>query len=1060
MIINTLFGMLFIRKELNVPGCISRRYVSAFCSWFAFFMFSLFGLAAGQINEERNFNPYNPSVLPSPFITDISQDEEGYIWVATRNGLCRFDGEDYRIFQNNPDDSTTINLDHARALLLSKKGDFWVGTFGGGLSLYNKFKETFQTFRINKGVDSDRIHKLAEAPDGKIWCATEGGLHCFDPDKRKFIPSPSALKNPELSQNLRTLWIAPDGKVWVGTNDRGLYLLDPKSNQINQFPDLQTFAIMDIENVENDLMLLGTNKGLVEFDPKSGKIRNQFVQKKDETGPVNNRIFCIQKGESNEFWLGTLDGLSIYNIDNKRFSNYKSRPFDNFSLPDNTILTLAKDRNGLIWVGTWHNGFCSTDSKKRGIYTFQYYDSKAGVQALPNIISLTEDQKENLWLASATEGLYCINMESNQIERYKHDSTNKNTIQYNHLWTVFADKISRLWIGTNSKGISKMDLKTRRIERLELIDSQQIKIPFREASTVYEDKNDKLWFGTFRGLIELDIRTNIFKKTWFMDKLGGTNKTINQILCIAQSKSGKLWIGTNGGGLVVFNPVTGSYEIYFSKSNKANDLKSNTINSIVFDENNTAFLATSGAGIMIAKDENPKKFTALTGNKTKIEKTIVALVKDYNGTIWAAGDYIYKISKPGLTFDIKSTESKFRLPPNRIQVNAGICTKAGKIIFSGSKGILTIDPNVLNFNNIPGPVRLTSFKIFDQELKTDTNISLLKNINLNHDQNYFSIRIANLAYGLNADLCQYKMEGLQDKWLNTKGHETIRFNQVPAGKYTFRVRQMMPEGNQNYETRLSIIVNPPWWQTWWFYTIIFISFLVVSFLFVQNRIKKIKKTEQEKNRQELEKLELELKVLRSQMNPHFMFNALNSIESYIWNNEIKAASEYLGRFARLMRLVLENSHFDTVPIDKELEALMQYLQLEAMRADFSFDFEIKDETGLNLQENEITPMLLQPFVENAILHGLSPLKERKGKIEILIVKVSNQKLQVIIRDNGVGRKISNTERISFGMSLTRERILKLNQNKEDALVITDLKDSAGKPMGTEVTIYLPFNSKG
>jgi hypothetical protein len=122
MIINTLFGMLFIRKELNVPGCISRRYVSAFYSWLAFFMFSFFGLAAGQINEERNFNPYNPSVLPSPFITDISQDEEGYIWVATRNGLCRFDGEDYRIFQNNPDDSTTINLDHARSLLLSKKG--------------------------------------------------------------------------------------------------------------------------------------------------------------------------------------------------------------------------------------------------------------------------------------------------------------------------------------------------------------------------------------------------------------------------------------------------------------------------------------------------------------------------------------------------------------------------------------------------------------------------------------------------------------------------------------------------------------------------------------------------------------------------------------------------------------------------------------------------------------------------------------------------------------------------------------------------------------------------
>jgi LytS/YehU family sensor histidine kinase len=128
-----------------------------------------------------------------------------------------------------------------------------------------------------------------------------------------------------------------------------------------------------------------------------------------------------------------------------------------------------------------------------------------------------------------------------------------------------------------------------------------------------------------------------------------------------------------------------------------------------------------------------------------------------------------------------------------------------------------------------------------------------------------------------------------------------------------------------------------------------------------------------------------------------------------------------------------------------------------MRADFAFNFEIRDETGLNFQENEITPMLLQPFVENAILHGLSALKERKGKIEIQISKVNDENLRVIIRDNGVGRKISNSERVSFGMSLTRERILKLNQNNEDALVITDLKDSTGKPMGTEVTIYLPFN---
>jgi len=316
--------------------------------------------------------------------------------------------------------------------------------------------------------------------------------------------------------------------------------------------------------------------------------------------------------------------------------------------------------------------------------------------------------------------------------------------------------------------------------------------------------------------------------------------------------------------------------------------------------------------------------------------------------------------------------------------------------------------------------------------------------------------------GLKGSRCRYKLVGFHSSWIFTKHHDEANFTNLEPGIYRFEVQASNNENLWNSHSRvLTIEILPPWWQTWWFYMVSSLAIVALIIAIIKYRLSKIRKEEKEMASQELQKIQLELKVLRSQMNPHFMFNALNSIENFIWKNEIKQASDYLGKFARLMRLVLENSHFETVGLDKELEALECYMQLEALRMDHKFTYKIENNLNADPSEIQIVPMLMQPFVENAILHGLLP-KDGKGKLTIKIDMIVEDKIKVEIEDDGVGRSYRRTTESagihhSMGMKLTLERVRKINNGDINSVQIIDLTND-GSACGTLVKIILPIYS--
>jgi sensor histidine kinase YesM len=309
----------------------------------------------------------------------------------------------------------------------------------------------------------------------------------------------------------------------------------------------------------------------------------------------------------------------------------------------------------------------------------------------------------------------------------------------------------------------------------------------------------------------------------------------------------------------------------------------------------------------------------------------------------------------------------------------------------------------------------------------------------------------------------YKLEGADKDWVYSGSRRQATYSNLSGGDYIFHVKASNNDGVWNEAGKsIFIYIAPPFWNTWWFRTLVIGTIFFIVYLFYRRRIAHIRKEEQKKTAFNKQLAQIEMKALKAQMNPHFIFNCMNSINSYILENDKKKASDYLTKFSTLIRLILENSDKQKINLDDELAMLKTYLQLEQNRLDNKFDYHIDVDASIKTTAFEIPPLILQPFIENAVWHGVVHKTER-GKINISIRKEPNR-LICIIEDNGIGRTKAGLLREqqlikhqSMGMKVTEDRIRILNQlNLERPSVnITDLFTESNEPSGTRVEIVIP-----
>ncbi|MGD1847383.1 MAG: histidine kinase [Salibacteraceae bacterium] len=383
----------------------------------------------------------------------------------------------------------------------------------------------------------------------------------------------------------------------------------------------------------------------------------------------------------------------------------------------------------------------------------------------------------------------------------------------------------------------------------------------------------------------------------------------------------------------------------------------------------------------------------------------------------------------------------------------------GKVYIASLEGLYAVDTaDLLNPHHLP--------KVVVQEMAINgRDTAILPHNELSHDQNTFRLRYAAISYGnykIRAGF-EYKMVGLDEDWQTYTNDFILQYTTLPPGEYELNIRARMGYYIWSEPCKVRFTIAPPFWATWWFLTLMGALLILLIWLLIRYRTRQALKAEKLRSEMALELSELEMRALKAQLNPHFIFNSIGSVHHYLRNNSPDEAARYLERFSRVMRQILEHSDSKEISLEEELELLQNYIRLESERLDHSpIQLEI-DSKGMDLKEILLPPALFQPYIENAIWHGLRPKKSDR-KLQLLLSKEA-EALRIEIRDNGIGRQASkksgNTQRAhrSFGMRIASGRLRHLNHSEESPIEILDLTDPEGEAIGTSVRLSIPYKRK-
>jgi hypothetical protein len=766
----------------------------------------------------------------------------------------------------------------------------------------------------------------------------------------------------------------------------------------------------------------------------------------------------MEKDKLGNLWLGTAGGLAIFHPEKNKTELFRANTLLPHHLPDERILGLHQDQNGLMWIGTWNEGILHTPVQPSGFILAENARTDKITRPIANLQRLSWANERQALLASTWHGMLEAGPFRETSRLSLLDSGHLGAIPTNRLWGMLHDSRNRTWIGTHYWGVylsEKASAPFRKVDTLPGFSSR-----LRFASEIIEDRKGRIWVGTFgHGIALWNEESKSFRVFSFKTAEGKHSPALNQINIIRQAPDGMLWLGCNGGGLIVFHPENHAFQIIGPQPNGASGFNGIVLN-IAFTGQG-AWLSTEGGGLLHASVREPSRLSYLNQKIGLEDHNLPVLQTDATGNLWLAGNGLYRIQTAGVPVEKISSCQRFHstslLPAWRYQSAA--ISKDGWLAFGANQGLLFFHPAQLN---LPGPPRM-AMSLIPEDFET-LPIFLPKNQELRFkpEQENFSLQMANLNFfGRDKSVGLYRLEGWQKDYQVLGSGGMANFPALEPGTYRLSAFWRNEAGLDSEECSMQIVKLPFWWQTTWFK--LTRLFLMLNFfgLVLFWRIRRTRRKEQEKARAEREKLELKIRALQSRMNPHFMFNALNSIDHYIWQKDVQQASEYLSRFSRLMRQVLEYSGRNSISLEEELTFLKLYIGLEQMRMEDAFESEVKiSPESSNLANLFIAPMLLQPFVENAILHGLKPLN-KKGKLRISIqLMEKGQQLLVCIEDNGIGREESRKAASgmpdSLGISLTAERIRQLNPGKEAVLQISDLSDAKGNPCGTRVCFFLPY----
>lgn len=871
-----------------------------------------------------NINAQNHSVrfnhldvedgLTNNMIRDILQDSKGFMWIATWDGLNRYDGYEFKVYKHIDGDSTSLRNNKIYRLMEDHLGRLWVGTFGGGLSLFNREEENFTNFILNPedstSIGSDKILSLFEDSKNRIWIGTYSvGVSLIvenessknpnlSPSKKiKFINFRNDPGNKQSISDAGVLNIVEDnsGKIWFAPNDGSLNKLvetstsSPEDYKFARFlsdPGNGTyiknssFDFIVTDSLNRDVFwLVDYYKGLMWFDIKTGKFSNDHPHFKFPVEIPKSQIESILITGDGNCWFGTYgNGIYTYkpgntnNISNS-IEHFKIDPANPYGIESPNITNLYEDNSGLVWIGTNVNGLYTYQKRTQGFINYYHNNFDTNSLTGDNVLSVLEDKEGNVWIGTEL-GLDKYDPLKKKYTHFKSNPRVNGTISSNVVYSLLQDDDGNIWVGT-AKGLDRYNPSTNLFTNFLHNPKDTSSLSNGEIIKLFQDSKGSIWIGTWNGGLNKLIFSTDGKVEKFLHYISDDNDSFsisnNNIMSIAESKNGILWVGTSDGGLNKLisdfkfgkngNVVSPKFKSYRHSFNDPNSLSNNDVRTIYIDDKGTLWLGTYGGGlnkfIPPDKDETAK-FIHYRQAQGLANDVVRGILSDDEGNLWISTAYGLSKFNP-----VKNSFLNFYVADGLQTVKFEDVSyrnmNTGKLYFGGVGGVISFKPTNIRMNTNKPEIVITSFKSYNVnagKMTEEKGITEKNRVVLSYYDNILNFEFAALNfYNPSKNNYAYKLKGYNDNWIQLGNKRDVTFTNLDPGKYILLVKGSNNDGVWNeIGTALEIIITPPWWRTDLAY--LTYAFLIVLGIFITDRILRRKIIEKERNKAKLNEAEL------------------------------------------------------------------------------------------------------------------------------------------------------------------------------------------------------------
>jgi len=1008
-----LVVILFLNRSAS---SIMIRLKTCIC----YFLLGLLLQASGAVAQLKEETIRFSEGLPSDFVKQLILDNKGFLILATRRGLSQYDG--YR-FLEHPGAKANIT-----GLAIKDEVIYYHDSYVGLCSVrsfYGHPKIIAANQYHDADPNNDHYNNIFVDSGGRIWCSDFNNIKYFN---GKGTGSKVFLINKNIDKvKYSVSFLEPQkGKVWAFT-EKGVFVWDSKTNRVSIHADPALNRIFSsVKIIGPDAILLGTGEG----DVYKYRISSQKLEK------INVLPDKKTVNGFDEIKFGGRESLIIYSSENIYLKNDDDQRMIPFYQSKGRLINriVVNKETNVVWVAT----------NKGLIKLFNSYSSVKNVMLPPSgrrsgnmITDLIEDPGGSIYCSNRSNLIWAYRQHTG----WKELSIPDKKIQTQGLFAVG----DTLLIATN-KGMFMA--KDDQVSRLDL--APALNNLFIKRCTV--DRNGNLWILPLRQAVQVYSWPDLkLKQNAVVNSRGFWEDNLWNDLF--SNTDGGIWLAgwaPKGFGIAVYDPHKHTF-------NEISNLKANADQSKFVGDYYNRIAKTRAGNLLISgyggwnllNKKGEIKQLLHTKKYEVANDRVEGIAEDNNGKIWFG-------TEEGLQVYNKNTDKVVRisqidgLPADDLIYGFGKL-RNGNIAMGIENGFSLIDVTMMVRSQLINKLELCAIKINGQMINTCN-----PDIRLQKGETELELLFSSLTY-LDKRKIIYRYRFSEDSKWNYLGNKAeLSFRHLAPGRYNIILQAGDNLGNwQSKDLRVKVYLPTPFYNTQWFISLVFLSIVIVIICIYRYLLHQHKIEEQYKRKLK----EAEMQALRSQMNPHFMFNTLNSINSFIIENKTDEASEYLITFSKLMRDILDNSKHSAIPLKKELQTLKLYLDLESRRLEHIFDYHIKVSNEVSQEILRVPPLILQPFAENAIWHGLRD-KDGGGLLEINISMETEKILHIVIKDNGIGRKAAATfmasqfKYRSYGVDITSSRLRLLSN--DSSIVTEDLIGESGETAGTAVHIYLNF----